>query len=85
MKEGERTLLEQSLVLFGSSFSDGNSHDPSNLPILLGGRAGGKLETGRHLACKKNTPLCDLYVSMLERLGTPVEKFGDSSGPLAGL
>jgi Protein of unknown function (DUF1552) len=83
-KEGERTLLEQALVLFGSSISDGNSHDPSNLPILVGGGAGGGWETGRHLACKKNTPLCNLYVSLLERMGTPVERFGDSSGALPG-
>src|SRR5262249_1021292 len=84
-KEGEKTLLDQALVLFGSSFSDGNAHDPNNLPLVLGGRGGGQLETGRHLASKKNTPLCNLYVSMLEKMGTPVERFGDSSGPLAGL
>ncbi len=85
VKEGESTLLDSSMILFGSSFSDGNRHDPNNLPILLGGRAGGTLQTGRHIASSKNTPLCNLYVSMLQRMGTPVERFGDSTGPLAGL
>jgi hypothetical protein len=82
VREGERTLLDNSMVLFGSSMSDGNRHDPNNLPIVLAGRAGGKLDTGRHIACPKNTPLCNLYVSMLEQMGTPVDSFGDSTEPL---
>ncbi|MEW6155810.1 MAG: DUF1552 domain-containing protein, partial [Verrucomicrobiota bacterium] len=83
VREGERTLLDNSMVLFGSSMSDGNRHDPSNLPIVLAGRAGGKLKTGRHIASPKGTPLCNLYVPMLECMGTPVEAFGDSTGALA--
>jgi hypothetical protein len=83
IKEGERTLLDNSMVLFGSSMSDGNRHDPANLPIILAGRAGGKLKSGRHVASPKGTPLCNLYVSMLDYMGTPVEKFGDSTGALA--
>src|SRR6185295_19696338 len=82
IKEGERNLLDNSMILFGSSFSDGNRHDPNNLPIILAGRAGGKIQTGRHIACEKNTPLCNLYVSMLDCMGTPVESFGDSTAAL---
>ncbi|MBI4658695.1 MAG: DUF1552 domain-containing protein [Verrucomicrobia bacterium] len=82
IREGERTLLDNSMVLFGSSMSDGNRHDPSNLPIILAGRAGGKLDTGRYIACPKKTPLCNLYVPMLAHMGTPVEAFGDSTGAL---
>src|SRR6185503_16855389 len=67
IKEGDKTLLDNSMILFGSSFSDGNRHDPNNLPIVLAGRAGGKIQTGRHIKCAKNTPLCNLYVSMLDR------------------
>ena len=85
IREGEGTLLDNAMVMCGSSLSDGNRHDPNNLPILLGGRGGGTLQTGRHIASPKNTPLCNLYVSMLERMGTPVRSFGDSNGPLAGL
>ena len=85
IREGETTLLDNAMVMFGSSFSDGNRHDPNNLPILLGGRAGGTLQTGRHIASPKNTPLCNLYVSMLQRMDLPVRSFGDSTGSLAGL
>lgn len=82
IKEGDRTLLDNSMVLFGSSFSDGNRHDPSNLPIIVAGKGGGKVKSGRHIASKKGTPLCNLYVSMLDKMGTPVDSFGDSNGGL---
>jgi hypothetical protein len=82
IREGDRTLLDNSMILFGSSMSDGNRHDPSNLPIILAGRAGGRLQPGRHVASPKGTPLCNLYVSMLDKMGTPVESFGDSTGAL---
>jgi hypothetical protein len=82
VKEGDRTLLDNSMILSGSSISDGNSHQPDNLPILLAGRAGGTITPGRHLAYAKGTPLCNLYAAMLERMGTPVVSFGDSTGPL---
>lgn len=82
IKEGERTLLDNSMVLFGSSMSDGNRHDPNNLPIILAGKGGGKIKSGRHIKCEKHTPLCNLYVSMLDQMGTPVDAFGDSTGAL---
>jgi hypothetical protein len=83
IKEGDRTLLENSMILFGSSFSDGNRHDPNNIPIILAGTAGGKIKSGRHIPCQKDTPLCNLYVSMLDQIGTPVESFGDSTEALS--
>jgi hypothetical protein len=85
IREGERTLLDNTMVMCGSSLSDGNRHDPNNLPILLGGRGGGRIRTGRHLSSPKNTPLCNLYVSMLNCMGVPVQRFGDSTGPLRDL
>lgn len=85
IREGEGTLLDNAMVLFGSALRDGNRHDPHNLPILLGGRGGKTLATGRHLDHGKDTPLCNLYVSMLERLGVPGLRFADSTGPLPGL
>ncbi len=83
IKEGNGTLLDNSMILFGSGMSDGNKHEPSNLPIVLAGRGGGKIKPGRHLANPSGTPLCNLYVSVLENMGTPVQSFGDSSGALA--
>jgi hypothetical protein len=79
VKEGEGTLLDNTMVMFGSSFSDGNRHDPAGLPILLAGRGGGTIVSGRHLAFPKGTPLCNLLTAMLERMGTAVLKFGDST------
>jgi hypothetical protein len=78
IREGEGTLLDNSMVLIGSGLSDGNAHSPENLPVVMGGRGGGGIRTGRHIRCEKNTPLCNMYVSVLERLGIPVDHFGDS-------
>jgi len=85
IKDGDGTLLDNSMVLFASGMKDGNAHSPQNLPIVLAGRAGGGLATGRNLAYAKKTPLCNLYQGMLARMGTPVPGFGDSTGELPGL
>lgn len=84
VREGDSTLLDNSMIMFGSSISDGNRHDPDNLPILVGGRAGGKWKSGRHIAYG-DVPLCNLYHSMLDANGIEVESFGDSTGRLAEL
>jgi hypothetical protein len=83
--EGERTLLDNAMIMCGSSLSDGNAHSPNNLPILLGGKGGGRINSGQHLAYSRNTPLCNLYVSMLECQGIQVPRFGDSTEPLKGV
>jgi hypothetical protein len=85
MKEGDSNVLERSMIQFGAAIRDGNAHDPHNLPLVIAGRAGGQLATGRHLVFKKNTPLCNLYVGLLRRMGAPVERFADSTGELPGL
>jgi hypothetical protein len=85
IREGERTLLDNSMVLFGAGMRDGNAHNPHNLPLVLAGRGGGTIASGRHLAYPRNTPLCNLYQSMLRKLGAPVDRFSDSTGDLAGL
>lgn len=83
--EGEGTLLDNCMVLYGGGISDGNKHNHEDLPILLAGRAGGAMETGRVVRYARETPLCNLYVSMLGRMGCPVEGFGDSTGRLDDL
>ncbi len=84
IKEGDGTLLDHSVVLFGSGIKDGNAHSPVNLPIVLAGKGGG-LSTNRHLIYDKKTPLCNLYRTVLNCVGTPVTQFGDSTGELPGL
>ncbi len=85
MKEGEGTVLDNSMVLFASALSDGNKHDPHRLPLVLGGRGGGRIDSGQHLVFSEDSPLANLYVSMLDAFGTPVERFADSTGHLPGL
>ncbi len=85
IKEGQGTLLDNSMVLFGAGMRDGNKHDPHNLPLVLAGKGGGTVATGRHLLYERNTPLCNLYRSMLARVGAPVDSLSDSTGELPGL
>lgn len=83
--EGDGTLLDNTMILFGSSISDGNRHDPNNLPIVVAGKAGGAFRTGQHIAQPKNTPLCNLYLTMLNGMDVGAETFGDSTGTLADM
>ena len=85
MKEGDSTVLDNSMVLFASALSDGNKHDPHRLPLLLSGRGGGHIDSGQHLVYSDDSPLANLYLSMLDAFGTPVERFADSTGRLARL
>ena len=85
MKEGDSTVLDNSMILFGSALSDGDSHSPHKLPIVLAGRAGGRLDAGQHRMYTEDTPLANLYVSMLDAFGSPVDRFADSTGPLEGV
>jgi hypothetical protein len=85
VKEGSGTLLDHCLVCYGSALSDGNGHSRSNLPILLAGNAGGTVKTGRHIRYEKETPLNNLWLSMLQRVDVRVPFLGDSTGQLKGL
>jgi hypothetical protein len=85
IQEGDSNLLDNSMILFGCGFSDSDRHDPKNLPLILAGKAGGTLATGRHLVYDPKTPLCNLYVGMLHRMGVNVKQFSDSNEELAGL
>jgi hypothetical protein len=81
--DGDGTLLDHSLVLYGSSLSDGNQHNFSPLPIVLAGGASGQLRGGRHLRHQPKTPMSNLLLAMLHKMGARVDSIGDSTGPLA--
>lgn len=85
MNEGEGSVLDHSMVLFASALSDGNSHNPHRLPLVLGGHANGRLKAGEHRVYSEDTPAANLYMSMLDAFGTPVERFADSTGLLPGV
>jgi hypothetical protein len=84
--DGDGTLLDHSLVVFGSSISESNIHTHDDLPILLAGTANGRLKGNRHLVYRKETPLNNLFLNMFDLAGLPhVEGFGDSTGRLTDL
>lgn len=83
LPDGEGTLLDHSLVLYGSGMSDGNSHNHDPLPVVLAGGAGGALEGNRHIRLKELTPMSNLLLGVLDKLGCPEEHFGDSTARLA--
>jgi Protein of unknown function (DUF1552) len=83
--EGNGTLLDHSMVAFGSPIRDGNSHNPRNVPIVVAGKAGGKLRTGRHMVFDDGTPLCSLWLSMLDLAGAPCPSLADATRPLRGV
>jgi hypothetical protein len=85
IKEGEGTLLDHVMIVYGSGIGDGNRHNHYDLPILVAGRGGGTLGTGRHLRYPRNTPLNNLYLSLLDRMDVPTERLGDSTGRLEKL
>ena len=85
IKEGDGTLLDHSMIAYGSGNSDGNAHNHDDLPVLLAGRGCGTIKPGRHVKFAKETPLNNLWVSMLDRLNVKVAALGDSTGSLAKL
>jgi hypothetical protein len=85
VQEGSSTLLANSMVLYGSGIADGDAHAHDNLPILMAGQAGGSIRSGRFIKCQPETPLTNLYLSMLDRIGALVDTLGDSTGKLPGL
>jgi hypothetical protein len=80
--DGDGNLLDHSMILYGSALSDGNEHDFDPLPVLLAGGASGQLRGGRHLRYPAHTPMSNLLLSMLGKLGVRVDSIGDSTGPL---
>ena len=80
--DGDGTLLDHSMILYGSGMSNGNQHDHDPLPVLLAGGAAGQLKGGRHLKFPEHTPMSNLLLAMLDKLGVEQERFGDSSEKL---
>ena len=84
IQDGDGTLLDHSMIVYGSSLSDGNVHSHCNLPTAVLGRGNGQLTTGRHVVYP-DTPMTNLYLTLLDRMGVPAEKLGDSNGKVEHL
>ncbi len=85
--DGDGSLLDHMVLMYGAGMSDSNAHSPYNLPIVLLGGGAGTLRGGRHVSFdeRDRTPLANLHVTLLDKLGAPVERIGDSTGPLPSL
>jgi hypothetical protein len=84
--DGDGSLLDHSLILYGSSLGDGNIHEHHNLPIMIAGSGSGQMKTGRHLRYPKETPLNNLFLSLLDMAGVPkAQSFGDATGRLSNV
>jgi len=85
IREGDGSLLDNCMIVYGSGISDGNKHNHEDLPILVAGGGGGTIDSGRHIRYPNETPLSNLYLSLLDRVGVPADSIGDSTGRLDGL
>lgn len=81
--DGDGSLLDHTVMMYGAGMSEGNGHVPRNLPILLVGGANGRLSGGRHLRYAAGTPLANFHLGLLDKLGVPVESHGNSTGPVS--
>jgi hypothetical protein len=84
-KEGDGTLLDNSMIVYGAGLADGNRHSHEDLPTALIGRGGNYFKPGRRIVYRKETPMCNLFLTMMDRMGVHVENFGDSTGRIEGL
>ncbi len=82
IKEGDKTLLDNSMIVYGAGICDGDRHNHDDLPLLLAGSGGGKIKSGQHLKFNSNTPMTNLFLSMADKMNIPVENIGDSTGKL---
>jgi hypothetical protein len=80
--DGDGNLLDHSMILYGSAMSDGNVHIHNNVPVLLAGGGAGAIKGGRHVRYPVDTPLTNLFLTLLDKLGVPTESLGDSTGRL---
>jgi hypothetical protein len=85
IKEGDKTLLDNSMLILGNGNGDGARHDHKNCAMIVAGRGGGTLDPGRYVRYRAGTPMANLWLSLMDRMGVKVERHGDSTGRLTGL
>jgi len=85
IKEGDSNILGNSMIVYGAGLSDGNRHTHENLPVMIVGSGGNTIKGGRRITYRKETPISNLYLSMMDRMGVKAEHFGDATGRVDGL
>jgi hypothetical protein len=83
--DGDGSLLDHTLLLYGAGMSNSNVHSGKGLPLLLAGGAAGKHRGGRHVVCPADTPVANLHLTILDKLGLKLERFGESIGEIETL
>lgn len=84
-QEGDGSLLDNCMLIYGAGLSDPNAHLHEDLPTILVGKGGNYFKTGRRVLARRETPMCNMFLTMMDRMGAPVDDFGDSNGRLAGM
>lgn len=84
-QDGNGSLVDNSMIVYGAGLADGNTHQHQDLPTLMVGQGGGYIKSGRRVVYRKETPMCNLFLTMMDRMGVHMEHFGDSTGHLNGL
>ena len=84
-KDAGGSLLDNCMIIYGAGLSDGNRHLHEDLPTMVVGRAAGTIKTGRRIVFRRETPMCNLFLEMMDRMGVHMDHFGDSTGNLSGL
>ena len=84
-KEGDSNVLDNSMIVYGAGLADGNRHSHEDLPTLIAGRGGNYIKPGRRILYRKETPMSNLFLTMMDRMDVPVDNFGDSTGRVDGL
>jgi Protein of unknown function (DUF1552) len=84
-QDGDGSIVDNSMIVYGAGLADGNAHIHADLPTVIVGRAGGYIKSGRRIVYRKETPMCNLFLTMMDRMGLRMEQFGDSTGHLNGL
>ena len=84
-REGDGSLLDNSMIVYGAGLSDGNAHLHEDLPTIMVGKGGNHFKTGRRVIARRETPMCNMFLTMMDRMGVHVDNFGDSNGRLNGL
>ena len=85
LKEGDGKLLDNLMIVYGAGLSDGNRHLHEDLPTLVAGHGGGLIKGGKRVVFRRETPMCNLFLTMMDRMGVRMEHFGDATGKLEGV
>jgi hypothetical protein len=84
-QEDDGSILDNSMIVYGAGLADGNAHTHHDLPTLIAGRGGNFIRPGRRVVYRRETPMCNLFLTMMDRMGVRMDHFGDATGHLNGL